>query len=290
MSLVRMWFIALYMCLTFQKADLVIVDQITLPIPLLRLFGYKVLYYCHFPEALLNDNKPSPLGNLYRFVMDTLEVCCLHFASMICYNSRYTRENVEIIFPSMKTWKGKQQVVYPCVLNPPAEIPTLKDSALSSTLESTPFMLTINRFETRKRLDLSLTAFAEALKLKKSFAEKPMNLVIAGGLNKNSPDCLKCREELSKQAEELGISKYVIFRENISQEEKEVLLRRAYLFLYTPPNEHFGIGPIEAMIRGVPTIAINHGGPIETVIDEETGFLLPTDPKKWAEKTELLVD
>jgi len=56
------------------------------------------------------------------------------------------------------------------------------------------------------------------------------------------------------------------------------------VFLYTPPNEHFGIGPLEAMINGVPAIGINNGGPKETIADGETGYLLDTAPKSWAEK------
>lgn len=61
------------------------------------------------------------------------------------------------------------------------------------------------------------------------------------------------------------------------------------MFLYTPPNEHFGIGPIEAMIRGVPVLGINHGGPKETIEDGQTGYLLSTDPKDWAEKIVAIV-
>ncbi|EMD47075.1 alpha1,3-mannosyltransferase ALG2, putative, partial [Entamoeba histolytica KU27] len=37
--------------------------------------------------------------------------------------------------------------------------------------------------------------------------------------------------------------------------------------------EHFGIVPLEAMIKGVPVIACNNGGPLETVQNELTGLL-----------------
>jgi alpha-1,3/alpha-1,6-mannosyltransferase len=44
--------------------------------------------------------------------------------------------------------------------------------------------------------------------------------------------------------------------------------------LYTPANEHFGIVPIEAMHLGCVVIACNSGGPLESIEDGETGFLL----------------
>jgi alpha-1,3/alpha-1,6-mannosyltransferase len=59
--------------------------------------------------------------------------------------------------------------------------------------------------------------------------------------------------------------------------------------LYTPPNEHFGIVPLEvscllfplslttsslqAMSLGTPVIAVNNGGPLETVLHNVTGYL-----------------
>lgn len=43
--------------------------------------------------------------------------------------------------------------------------------------------------------------------------------------------------------------------------------------LYTPMEEHFGIVPLEAMSAGTPVIAVDSGGPKETVENEKTGFL-----------------
>jgi alpha-1,3/alpha-1,6-mannosyltransferase len=59
--------------------------------------------------------------------------------------------------------------------------------------------------------------------------------------------------------------------------------------LYTPTEEHFGIVPCEAMIQGVPVIAISNGGPLETVEHEKTGFLLKNDKNQWYEKMKWIV-
>jgi len=43
--------------------------------------------------------------------------------------------------------------------------------------------------------------------------------------------------------------------------------------LYTPDREHFGIVPLEAMQLGLPVIAVNTGGPTETIRHQTTGYL-----------------
>lgn len=45
--------------------------------------------------------------------------------------------------------------------------------------------------------------------------------------------------------------------------------------LYTPDREHFGIVPLEAMYQQCPVIAVNSGGPKETILHGLTGYLCP---------------
>ena len=56
-----------------------------------------------------------------------------------------------------------------------------------------------------------------------------------------------------------------------------MLLDNATLLVYTPSNEHFGIVPLEAMLAGIPVLAADSGGPLETVVDSETGWLRPVN-------------
>ena len=65
----------------------------------------------------------------------------------------------------------------------------------------------------------------------------------------------------------------VLFRTSISSDEREEILQHATALLYTPDHEHFGIVPIEAMNDGTPVIAVNSGGPKETILHGMTGFL-----------------
>ena len=65
----------------------------------------------------------------------------------------------------------------------------------------------------------------------------------------------------------------VVFLLSVPATLKTMLLRAACLLVYTPTNEHFGIVPLEAMLAGVPVLATSSGGPLETVVEGQTGWL-----------------
>lgn len=48
--------------------------------------------------------------------------------------------------------------------------------------------------------------------------------------------------------------------------------------IYLPVDEDFGMSPVEAMAAGKPVIGVAEGGLLETVINNETGVLVPTPP------------
>lgn len=76
----------------------------------------------------------------------------------------------------------------------------------------------------------------------------------------------------------------VLFLLSVPSTLKDMLLNSARLLVYTPSNEHFGIVPLEAMLAGTPVLAANTGGPLETVVDGQTGWLRPPDDTaKWTE-------
>jgi glycosyltransferase involved in cell wall biosynthesis len=55
------------------------------------------------------------------------------------------------------------------------------------------------------------------------------------------------------------------------------IMKASDLFVLPCPAEGFGLVIAEAMFAGLPVVAINHGGPVEIVISEETGLLVPRD-------------
>jgi alpha-1,3/alpha-1,6-mannosyltransferase len=84
----------------------------------------------------------------------------------------------------------------------------------------------------------------------------------------------------------------VLFLLNFTTAQRSALLTAptTLVFMYTPANEHFGIGPVEAMLSGLPVLACDSGGPTESVVngpaDERTGWLRPPSPNMWADALE----
>ena len=141
-------------------------------------------------------------------------------------------------------------------------------------------------------------------------------LVIAGGFDDRVAENVEHYEELVALATASGInvSDNVVFRRSVSDAERNALLTCATAILYTPANEHFGmvpyrtvphistlhsfdsnspsvcvyacvlligIVPLEAMSRNTPVIAVQSGGPLETVVHGETGFLCEEVPASF---------
>jgi len=66
----------------------------------------------------------------------------------------------------------------------------------------------------------------------------------------------------------------IVFLPSITNTRRTQLLASASVWVYTPYLEHFGIVPLEAMDAGVPVVAVDSGGPRETIVDGVTGFLI----------------
>ena len=108
-------------------------------------------------------------------------------------------------------------------------------------------------------------------------------LVIAGNAE-SAPE----RAYLESLARELAVT--IDVRVEIADTELRRLLRTASVMLYTPHLEPFGLAVLEAMASGTPVVAVREAGPIETVVDGETGFLRDRDPRLLAEAVERLLD
>eukprot|EP00127_Corallochytrium_limacisporum_P005460 Clim_evm8s206 gene=Clim_evmTU8s206 len=165
---------------------------------------------------------------------------------------------------------------------------SILQALVDGPLADIPLFVSINRYETKKRIDRAIRAL-HALRSQSKGVDgaRSARLVIAGGYDPDNRDNRRCSEELVMLAKDLGLSvsysasstkvnaqhATVIFLRNVSEEEKEVLLQRATAIVYTPEDEHFGIVPLEAMRVGCPALAVASGGPLETILDGQTGKL-----------------
>ena len=53
------------------------------------------------------------------------------------------------------------------------------------------------------------------------------------------------------------------------------LIGNAIATIYVPMDEDFGMSPVESMAAGKPVIGVAEGGLVETIVEGETGTLLP---------------
>lgn len=79
--------------------------------------------------------------------------------------------------------------------------------------------------------------------------------------------------------------------ETIRQDEHLVrVYNQARAFVYAPMQEALGMAPLEAMACGTPVVAVAEAGVLETVRDEETGYLVERDVDQFARKLQSLLD
>jgi alpha-1,3/alpha-1,6-mannosyltransferase len=154
--------------------------------------------------------------------------------------------------------------------------PTIPDRSIDRTAQrdqSTTNFLSINRFERKKDLALALRAFARLRTLLEP-TSRPIHLNVIGGYDPRLRENLDYFNELEQLADELQLdSTLVTFVRSFSDQEKSEYLSNAHCVLYTPRFEHFGIVPLEAMQAARPVIATATGGPLETIVNDRTGFL-----------------
>lgn len=125
-----------------------------------------------------------------------------------------------------------------------------------------PLFVYLGRLKKYKRVDAVIKAFA-------GLNVPEARLEIAG-----TGDYRAVLEALVKS---LDLSNRVRFLGFIPEEEKVHLLRRAWSSVLASPKEGWGISNLEAAACGTPVIAANSPGIRESVIDGETGFLVPGD-------------
>lgn len=280
----RMVYAALYYVFKLsrqEKYDLIFVDLISLGIPILKLApkSPKILFYCHFPDQLLS--KPGgTLKSIYRWPLNFLEETTTGQADGVLVNSKFTSRVFKETF--------KQLDVIPDVLYPSLnthyfdQTQSSDEDKLINIPNDAFVFLSINRYERKKNLPLALHAFKQ-LEAYLTIAEwEKVYFIVAGGYDTRVLENVEHYEELEVISEELQLGSKVTFLLSPSDRQKLWLLRRCQVLVYTPSHEHFGIVPLEGMYLRKPVIAVNSGGPTETIVDDQTGYLCEPYPKEFA--------
>ena len=236
-SFIRMILAAWFVILYGGHYDVIIVDQVSVCVPLLRLFGKRVLFYCHFPDKLLCYNRRNIFKKIYRFFMDSFEELSLIPANKIVVNSTFTRRTFQENFKILRKYHSNPDILYPATDFDKFDENIKKLLKGDEYKLNFPYFMSLNRYERKKNINLAIHAFSE---FRKICPKTKTKLVVVGGYDKRVTENVEHLEELKKIAEGYGLQNEVVFKVSVSDSERCALLQGALAVLYTPENEHFG--------------------------------------------------
>jgi len=143
-------------------------------------------------------------------------------------------------------------------------LPHPPQSLAYRTEPSEGFVLSVNRLDRAKRIDLLIEAARR---------EPALRVVITG----EGPD----RARLAELARE--VNGRIEFVGRVDAERLADLYARCLAVYYAPIDEDFGMVPFEAFLSGKPVVTTaDAGGPLEVVADRSTGLVVAPDPGELA--------
>ena len=273
-AIARQWWLA--EAAMAEAYDVLITDIAPYALPWLRALralprrgrpAPKLVYYCHYPDQLL---APARQGwyRAYRWPLDAVEGPAMRAADRVLVNSAFTAR------AAARLGVTDTEIVYPGVpVEPYAAVPALNGG------EST--WLVISRFDPRKNQALAVEAFARLRALAPDVFDRT-SLVLAGGLDESRREDRETAAAVRQAIAGHRLTEKVTLHASPDDEQRMSLLRGCLAVAHPTPDEHFGIVPVEAMAAGRPVVCVANAGPLETVVDGETGYLCAPTPDAFA--------
>ncbi len=201
------------------------------------------LCYCHTPPrslygySTMTDWKKNPLirvgGMILNHFLRVVDVNIAQEVDHFIANSAVTQQRIRKFYRRDAT-----------IIHPPVQIP----ATAPATDRTRDYFLYVNRLAFAKHPELAVQLCTEqALPLK----------VVGTG-----PMLGELQDMAGETVEFLG---------SVDDDTLHALYGGAKALLYPVEDEDFGMVPVEAMGQGTPVIAHHSGGPMETILDGETG-------------------
>ena len=239
----------------------------------IRNHNERVLWYCHTPLREVYDlysfrmslRKPyyRPIYAFGARAVRHIDKQIVNKLEMIVANSNNTKNRIVKYF-------GRKDAK---VLNGGIDYKSYKNGDYDK------YFFYPSRISPNKRQKFVIDAFR---KFKRGV--KGYKLIIAGQVS-NDPFYYNYYKEVLSLAKTVGGVKILT---NLDNKRLIELYANCTGVLYPPINEDYGLVPLEAMASYKPVIAINEGGPKDTIINNKTGYLINNE-REMAEKMEKLI-
>ncbi|MFM2063698.1 MAG: hypothetical protein RLZZ507_3369 [Cyanobacteriota bacterium] len=131
-------------------------------------------------------------------------------------------------------------------------------------------VLYVGRFDPRKGIETLVRAVRES----QFYGDENLKLIIGGGSTPGNSDGRE-RDRIEGIVKELGMSEFTEFPGLLKQEILPTYYAAADVCVIPSHYEPFGLVAVEAMASGTPVIASDVGGLQFTVVNENTGLLVP---------------
>ncbi|WP_016949873.1 glycosyltransferase family 1 protein [Anabaena sp. PCC 7108] len=131
-------------------------------------------------------------------------------------------------------------------------------------------ILYVGRFDPRKGIE----TLVRAVRQSQFYGSKDLKLIIGGGSTPGNSDGRE-RDRIEGIVNELGMSECTVFAGRLSPEILPNYYAAADVCVVPSHYEPFGLVAVEAMASGTPVIASDVGGLQFTVVNENTGLLVP---------------
>jgi glycosyltransferase involved in cell wall biosynthesis len=251
-----------------------------------KLRGIKYVSYIHFlPRMFYLTPEETKLwrfdktrntiylfGALSRSIVKEIDCLAVSNSDKVLVNSNFTGRRVR------KVYGVEPEICYPPVDTGVFKPLSEEETRLLRAQFGWPLIVSSGRIVPIKRWEWLIRTLPN---IKKVFPS--VTLAIAGETPEGSEGYVGNLERL---AEELGVRQNLKLLGFKPVDELVQLYNAADVYAYPTPMEDFGLGPVEAMSCGTPSVVWNDGGgPCETTIEGVTGFRAhPYDVEDFGEK------
>ena len=258
-----------------KNYDIIYICHLVNVIRLLGLLNDTTVCYVHEPLSrdLKNIERPvlKRIGDkIFQLFTSPIDKTCIKKADFLIANSKYTQKGI------YNTYKRDSYVLYPSI---DTEIFTPSPSERKNKI------FIPGRIDPLKNQIMAL----EALELIDGKCKKDYEILLEDVNTQTSyPYYVSKVESMVNKLKNDGWHSQIY--NSVADDVLIKYYQQSIVTLYPPRFEPFGMIPVESMSCGTPVISLNEGGPKESIVHEETGFLCNNNIKEYADYIQFMLD